>query len=362
LSPNAARALQPALTAARQDPKAGGAMMKAIEKFVAFDQALDTRPAPGTDVIARQINAQIKRYEADRVALLAASERLGGGGMFGGSAEDLVPQINALAESAATLDRLRRLPQSQTTINELRPRPVGAIEKRVTQALVKLADADAEQRAAAAKTIEHVDVLAQAWLATKNSLASPPPEAALQKYANVSAGELEPKLRTLAVDAASGLASGSVDEAKISALDRAAALLDRVRDLGQRDASLATPALQNWADVRMSVEAIDGLTDDYRQALITYATATFNGNAATEPPAPGRLAAVLDRIAAQASACAALPDGPAALVGRFTTSSHNAPFAGVRALSLATYLILSDDTNDAKLKKRLLDGLPAENE
>jgi hypothetical protein len=361
------RALSPAFAYARANPDEAAAVLGAIETFAGIEQRLAAlKPEESNELISRTAQAQFKQLLDLRVGFLEDAEKLGGGGMFISSPKDLTDRIAAMNNAASMLDILKRHPQTMATLVALKPRPTGGLERRATQALVKVAS-DEEAR----QFISNLDKLATVWTDAQQALTTPIASDVMQKYAGTSWEAFQTRIRDTVTEAANaGASTGTLDAAKIDSVGRLLGLVERIRSLGELDARLTIDAAVNrWADCAMDNEKLTKLLDSYRNDFAQIVADTLAGAGGDrEAQRLARryqgLLTTLDLISRAAEPCQQLPAGPMGQVARLTTPSDKAPYAHVRYLSYLTDLIeLTSMSAEAdvetinKLQDQMLDHL-----
>ncbi len=342
LPPDTVRALAPAFAYARENPNESAKILGAIDAFSQIESQLQAlRPTSTTDLPGRQAEAQFKVLLNHRAGFMEDAERLKSTGMFTSSPDDLVKRVDDMKKTIAMIEVLKRHAQTMATLLELKPRPTGALEKRVTQSLVKMADDEAAQT-----FILNLDLLARTWSDAQKSLAKKVDEAIVTKYTGATWGAFETRVRGVVADNANtAAATGAIDAAKLQSLQRLLSMIERLRTLAVLDARLSVDAAVNrWADCALDNEKLAKLLDSYRNDFAAIVTATLQGGG--DENEANRLTRryqgllnTLDRIAEASERCQQLPTGPLGQVARFTTPSDKTPFAEVRYLSFATDLI-----------------------
>jgi hypothetical protein len=375
LTPETLRQLQPAFLYANQNPEQGGKVLAAVETFARVDREM-AAPRPATqDPIGRQIDAQAKLYTTERAGFLGDIDRLKPGSAVAADPAQITQRVEGMEKISAGIFVLRRLAQSQTTLLELKPRPTGGLEKRITQTVVKLGDNDVSARDTARTYLTDVDRLAQAWTDVRGIIAKPVDDAAMQKFTGMTWSAVDARLRATATEQASTLASpiGGLDDAKLDGMVRGATMIEQVQKLADLESRLAAAtAVTRSADCTVTPDKFAKLMDDYRKDFAALFTACLQGG----DPKPLTAAvdryrgvmSVLDRLASLQAECETLPDGTRGLISRLTTPSEGAPFGTIRYLSLMTDLIdLFSGAAEAepeaidKLRQQMLDRLNRNN-
>jgi hypothetical protein len=272
------------------------------------------------------------------------------------AAAHLSPATTTTFEIDQTLDEVKRLYNvaddlmamgpSLDTLNGLKIRPVGALEKRVTTAAyVAVAPALSPNRNDGQKYLNSVHTLANLAHALAARPLSELPSNVVQGWAGGRVEPFENRWKAVIVELAGSLIAGSIDldAGKVVRLHTAQALGDGLRTAAQLEAALPrTPALARWADWSIEPATLQAVLSPYRDAT---AAALF-GYAADNLDAvekwqrlTGRyqplIALILRDTANYADACQNFPIGLAAEVSRLATPFENAPFATERFASYA---------------------------
>jgi hypothetical protein len=367
LSPEFVLALAPAFEYARSQPDQSGKVLGAIETFAQFEQQLPAiKPAAASDAVGRAAEAQFKQLLNLRAGFMEDAGKLKVNSAFASTPDDLSRRIDQMKQSMELLEVLKRLPQTQATLVQLKPRPTGALERRITQSLVKL-DSDSASR----NYLVGLDALATAYSNASQALAERVDEAVVQKYAGTTWEKFESHIKQSATDSASAAAvSGAVDSRATASIQQTLAVVERLRTLATLDARLTIDApINRWADCSLGQEKLTSLLDQYRSDFAQVVTDTLAGKGDAESAAGLRgryrgLFRTLEQIASVADACVQLPSGAMGQVGSLTTPSDKAPFGRVRFLSYMTDLLdltrssaEADLSSVETLETRMLEGL-----
>jgi hypothetical protein len=359
LSPDLRRALAPVLAFAQTHAEQGQKVLNAIEAYAAVCDRLDTMPKHDTVVtnLRRPKDDVAKQIEQARQQFVqSANDATGGPVSFAiEGLENQVADLSQLADLYAALDGMQ---QTYEILNAYKPRPFGAMEQRVLKAALAAASPTrSPTRTAAIQFVLDLVKLGQLSQAlTQRSLGDIPP-AVLQAYAGIGTGELEAKCRAMMGDLVNQVAGGGdMDKAKVARLRSVGELCDGLRLAAMAERALvSTAALHKWVDWSITEPEARGLLDPYKQLLST----AFAGFITETPDVVEKfiaqrgkylpLIALLDRDAAVADQCAALPDGLAGDLARLMTPIEGQPFATERYLSYAArvWQLLADDDPDA---------------
>ncbi len=344
LAPEIVRALAPAFAYARAHPEASAKVLQTIEAFSDIEsQVLSLKPpaAAASDHAHRQAEAQFKQLLNLRAGFIEDAEKMSGSGKGTSTADDLSQRVDSMRTTIASLNILKRHPQTMATLLELKPRPFGALERRVTQSLVKMSDDDA-----ARSFIADLDRIAGTWTMAQKALEAPVDPQIVEKYAATNWQAFEARFRQVVTDSVNVAAStGKVDVSKIESLDRLVAMIQRLRTLANLDSRLQVEAgVNRWADCSINNEKLTKLLDGYRTDFAAIVKETLQGGG--DEKEASRLAdryrglfTTLDAISTATDASQQLPQGPLGQVARFTTPSDKAPYRSIRYLSLMTDLI-----------------------
>lgn len=368
LSAEYMRALGPAFEYARSQPDQSAKILGAIETFAQLEQQLHAlKPVVASDATGRAAEAQYRHLLNLRAGFIEDAGKLKPNGAFSSTPDDLTKRVTELRQTKEMLEVLQRLPQTQATLVQLKPRPTGALERRITQALVKLSDNDSASRS----FLTGLDSLATAYSNANKSLSERVDDAVVQKYAGVSWDKFESHIRQSATDSASAAASsGAVDTRAATSIQQTLAVVDRLRTLATLDARLTIDApINRWADCSLGQQKLTMLLDQYRSDFSQVVSDTLAGRADADTAAglKGRyrgLFRTLEQVASVADACTALPAGVMGQVASLTTPSDKAPFARVRFLSFMTDLLdltrasaEADLSSTESLEDKMLEGL-----
>jgi hypothetical protein len=276
----------------------------------------------------------------------------------------------------AVADDLLAAPASLDALNNLKPRPAGALEKRLaTAAQAAAAPAFAATRSDGQRYLDAVHTLATLVRDLSSKNVSDVPAPVLQAWAGNRLDAFDRRWHAHALDLASALAAGSTDlePAKIARLRTAMKLLDALRTAADLEAALPKlPALTGWADWSIEPAAVSVVVAPYREAT----AAAFAAFVSDSPdpldkwqrlqPRYQALIALVLRDAAYAEQCQSFPIGLAADAARLATAFDNAPFATERYASYAVTLWANferagdydqADRISAALAKRLIGDL-----
>ena len=371
LSPELLKAFAPVITAARDQPEEADKMLSAVEEFSRVDAHMATvRSSVATDAASRAAEQQLKNFAAQRNVVLSAAP------------DEVAGEVAKLKQTADLYDLLKSLPQTQTQLLTLHPRPTGALEKRLMQAVVhSAADGDPQQEASIA-TLTAVGAFVSNWQAAQEAMLKPVDDAEMKKFTGKTWSDATAAVRSTAAELASATASGAdLDVAKIQSLSRIPAVLRGVRRGAAVSAALGdAKALARWADCDLDEKKIAAILQGYQAESSPVASAVIEGGgddkSLTDLENRYRgLLNTLDLIAAAIPACEKMPTDLGWLLCRLTTPSDHTPReAPVRKLCWTTSLLalmqaepdgggdIATQIHDRMLQdlNRMLPGSPAE--
>lgn len=338
--------LAPAFTWAQANPDAGGArLLTTIEQY--FDACAQWDALP-TNVVA--LPAPVRRAVEDirgqftrvRGAFLQEASRIGSPG---GNPASLDAQVEDAKRLCAVADDLLSTPASLDTLNGLKPRPAGALEKRLaTAAASAAAPTFAATRTEGQKFLDAVHNLATLTRELGAKPLTDIPAPVVQTWAGGRLDSFDHRWHTLAADLANSLAAGAtdLDAPKFARLQTGLKLIESLRTAAQLEAALGKiPSLARWADWSIDPAALHAVFAPYKEAT---ASAVFGFSSDTPDaidkwqhlaPRYQPLIALILRDAAYADQCQSLPIGVVADTARLATPFDNAPFATERYASYA---------------------------
>jgi hypothetical protein len=340
--------LAPAFTFAQSNPDVGPRLLATIEQF--FDTCAEWDALP-TNFVA--LPAALRRPAEDlrsqfvrtRGAFLQDASRLGS---FGTTPATLEQHLEEARRLRSVAEDVHAMTPSLDTLNNLKVRPAGALEKRVaTAAAAAAAAAPAANRNDGQKYLDAVHTLANLVrdLSARPLGELPPP--VVQTWAGNRLDAFENRWRNVAGEHATSLTGGAIelDASKVARLQTAMKLGDALRAAAQLEAVLPkTPALARWVDWAVDPATLQVVLSPYKEAT----AGAVLGYASDTPDAVDKwqrlhgryqpLIALILRDAVYADACQGLPIGLAADAARLATPFENAPFATERFASYALTL------------------------
>jgi hypothetical protein len=337
--------LAPAFTWAQANPDAGPRLLATVEQY--FDacarwDALPTNVVALPTPVRRAFDDVRTQFTRVRGAFLQEASRVGSPG---GTPASLDAQVEDAKRLCDVADDLLTTPASLDTLNGLKPRPAGALEKKIATAATSAATPTfAATRSDGQRYLDAVHTLATLTrdLAAKPLSEIPAPVA--QAWAGGRLDAFDHRWRGLAADLATTLAAGAtdLDAPKFARLQVALKLNEALRTAAQLEAALGKAApLSRWADWSIDPAALHAVLAPYKEAT----TAAFLGFASDNPDAVDKwqhlstryqpLVALILRDAPYADQCQSLPIGVVADTARLATPFDNAPFATERFASYA---------------------------
>lgn len=369
VGPDVQKRLAPAFRWAGNHPDARPTVMATVEAYLAACRRADARAAgPRPELAAREAKAvaeAMKTAVAEREAFLvdvAGMNRPSGAFDLAG----LGTRVEQMRRALDAADTYERVPRALQAVLAFRPRPTGALERRVAGAMVLLADArpaalgrDDAARAAA-------DLVRLADLAADPDVPAAVPPDVARAYARNKLAAFEAKRHDLIAELASGLAAGrELDAARAKRLGDMRALRVALAEAAAFEAAVGrSEVLNRWADWPVTAADLRAAVAPYREAM----AAAFEAHAADATP-PADWPAASDRhapvlrfvigLATHADACVTLPAGWPGHAARLATPMDGQPFARERRAAFHLYLVArfreADDDKSAELAIRAVE-------
>jgi len=346
LSASQMQQLGPVFAWAQQNPEGGARAIAAVEKFAHARAKVDARPKPSPAAAAygkalQDLEAQFDRAGA---AFLAAAAEMGKPtGLTGpGELEKAAEEVHRVADLLVKVDGL---PKVVETIVAFKPRPFGALERRV--ALSVNTAASLLGGAGKLDAVRFLDDLARlAGLVTELDAiktSAIPPEVD-RVYAGGKLAQLDAKWRALVSEAASAAVAApgaEIDKARVARLQAALKLLTSLRE-----AVTAELALQNyggfarWVDWKATPQELRELVTPYALVLTTAVGEFVADTAGASQWAKDEkryrpMVVLVERVAPYRDQISQLPAGLTGQVAALATPMDGAPFATERYVSIA---------------------------
>jgi hypothetical protein len=353
LAPETAQQFAPAFVFIQENREEGQQVLATLERFFELSTRFNQRaPVELPAHFQQPLDALIKQFKDLQGDFVTASEQLGQEGAFGTKVQDLQKTVGEMQRALDLMRSIEALPRGIATLNVYKPKPAGALEKRVgTTLTMATAEAKSPQRDAADKLLADLAALSK----LTDDLASRPaaniPQQIAQAYAGGKVQAMESKWRVTIGDVASQLAAGNAADARtLAQVNTAAGLYDALTSAEALESAVQrASALQRWADWGVTGDQLRKAFSPYRDAML----AGFEGftSEGDDHDAAARslerwtrvqrrfepLAGYVKRVAAYADQCASLPgvDGLATEAARLMTPLDKQPFATERFASLA---------------------------
>lgn len=321
----------------------GAKALAAVEAYNEVVAAFEARKTPTglPPNVKRAADGVLRQFASARATFMEDAIGIGAGGIMAASPKQLDEDVAEMKKSLERLGLVERSPSAVDTLLAYKPRPVGAIEKKVIAALISVSgEATAKMpEEDAVAFLSSVDALASA---SKRVAAGDLPTTAADAgaWAGQGPAALSKALTTTFGSAVNALATpaGTVDAGVTEKLAMAGEVCDLLREAGEIDKSLASLAtLARWSDWGVTATQVEAIVKPYKDA----AAVTVDGLIDDSPGAGeqwprvtrkyGPVVAYLREMAAYVPPCSTLPDGPTAAIARLATPLDERSFTDVRA-------------------------------
>ena len=335
----------PALSAARvADPDAGAKLMAAIELFVQQDARLAALSAAKSSelsgVYAKAADDARRRAEAARETFIDAASST----TFSRNADVLRRQAETMRKALDARAAVARTPAVMKTLNALRPKPFGGVDRRVQAAVAAWGPESTDvARDASTEFLTQLARLAELVEQTNRPTTAPKDDAAYRQYTGGELGAFHDARKAAVVALVNAVAAGQpLDNAAFAPIDTANVLLAAV-ELGVKaeQAIAQADALRRWVDWGVESETLDAVLVPYRKATSLavegfsqgdrYALEEWDAHRKRYEP----LVKLLVRVSGRAAECGTLPTGRTGALARLVTPLADQPYAAERAARLA---------------------------
>ncbi len=345
LSSNQTAMLAPLFAWAEQNPDGASRVLSATEKYLKCQARFDALPRPTatTGALRKSVEEVVKQYEptaagfASAVAELTKPNSTMAAGDLDKVAEELLRQIDLL-------EKLEQLPRAIEAVFAYKPRPFGALEKRLQTVTAASSPIAGQARTDAVKLIDEVVQMA----AVANDVAAVKtlgvPLDIEKLYAGGQLAQLDLHWKALMGEVVSGVAGGApLDHKKLNRVALAKDLVLALQEAATVEGIAANYGMLNrWVDWKLSQDELRSLFAPYAKAMTDAYTAYMADAADTADKwkqAQKRYRPIMILAADVVSyrdECAAFPpSGLPALVGALLTPmDEKAPFATQRYASL----------------------------
>jgi hypothetical protein len=338
LKPETQQKVAPALAWAANNTEGGPAVMATVEAFLASSARLDARFAGGT--APQPLPAREAKLLADTLKAAGQSrdQFLAAAGRQIIDPATLSAEAQALASSVELADVIEKLPKSQAAVLAMKPRPAGAVERRVSMAMLALGDpkTSASARAEATRTLTTLQMLAD--LSGEGDIAAPVLSPDVQRlYAKNQLPALETRRRDVIAELASQFAAGEpLDSQRLLRVQQIKQVRQAVYEAVLLEQALSKmPLAARWVDWAVPADDVAAMMKPYRDGLAAIVEAYATGVAA--PPSIAELSArygpfvkLISRLNAPADASAGLPAGLVGHLGRLMTPLDTPAFSAER--------------------------------
>jgi hypothetical protein len=347
LSPALQQRLAPALVWAGEHPNEAARLLEVIERYAAECDRLDARAAATQPTLpqreAKAVADALKVATREREAFLADAALLGKPGQRV-DVKALGSRVDALRSAVDAVDTYERVPKALQTLLPFKPRPTGALERRVAGLVAAVLDArPSPMKEEAGKALPELVRLAEQ--AADAATPAVVPADVQQLYTRGKLTAFDAERRDLITELASQLAVGKEpDPARIDRLKQMRAVRAALADAAAFDLAVRrADALARWVDWAVAPAELQVLVTPYRETIAGLVEAyagdavpTADWGAVEARYAP--LVRQLVNLLPYADACAALPPELAGHLGRLMTPMEGVPFAPERRAAVAVKL------------------------
>lgn len=336
--------LESVLTLAIEDDKEGAAILATIERFLELSQQFrattsDFKSTGAYQQALERLAEAFAKSEGDFMSDAASMGGLGGNGLEAWSAH-----LSEMSRLMAIREKIDQLSQNASALTNLKTRPTGAAEKRITQTLnAVLSNKHSPQRESAMRDLNAVASLAFAAGTSAKDGAPIAPEI-VASYASDRLDAFDARRKTIAGELANQWAAGTaLDAGKLHMLEQSSDMRNALAGAGAVESAVKqTEILSRWIDFHVKPEQLARRLEPYRENL----AAAFEGFARGDAEAierwdrsRGRYQALVDFLTRVATAygeeCAAMPAGDEAALLQLLAPLDRQPFADMRYASFA---------------------------
>lgn len=248
--------------------------------------------------------------------------------------DELVKHVEEMRRIYGIGEDLAAMGPSIEHLNTYKPRPMGALERKVQVAANAAVNASPSvNRNDAEKYLSAVHELAERskHMATRTLTDVPAPVS--QAWSGGKADSIEAKWKAVVGELLTSLIGNALelDKAKVAKFDAAAALGDSLKQAAQLEAALAKIApLSRWADWSIDPQTLTMMVGTYREALagafVAYIGDRDDDRWHKAAPRFAAISALVIRGSAYAEQCQNLPIGLAGDLSRLATRLEGEPF------------------------------------
>jgi hypothetical protein len=362
--------LGPAFIWVNNNPESAAPVLGSIEKYIQLCTRADARKeAQGiAPTQKKSLDLLQLAFDKHRIAFIQDSANLGSNLNFvATSPGNLAEHIDVMTDTLGQMESIEALPRAIQIVLAMRPKPTGAIERKLT-----LAYADMSTPTITATHDASLKFIADAEkLAQLADTPGPPPgmaPAALKAYTHDRFPGVQTRRTAILTGLASQLATGrEMDAADMSKMQILHDLMDSlVLDSSVEICLAKADVLNRWADWSITPAQIRALVAPYRDATASAFDGFADDNATPLfrwPDQHKRYLPILllaREAGSYADQCADMPAGLPGDFARLLTPMEKQPFATERNASLAVILWqASAAANDPKLTDNMFDAMLA---
>ncbi len=331
---------------AQQRGDEGAKALSAVEAYNEVVAAFDAREAPLPSALPPNVRKAAQSLEQQfanaRATFIDSAMQIGNGGIMAPPVKQLDDDVNAMRDAMNRLGMAERSPSTVDTLLAYKPRPVGSIEKRVILALLAVSNEPTAKMPMdeAVGLLTTLDTLANlsrrigaADLVTATTGAEAWAGQGVEPLARSVTGTFTTALNGLSVP------TGTVEPAVLDQLKVTAEVCELLREAVAIDKAAGSLApLERWADWGVTASQLEGVLKPFRDSVaITVDGLVSNSPGAGEQwPRVNRryrpVVAYLQDMTAYAPGCAALPNGPAAVIAQLATPLDERSFTEIRTV------------------------------
>lgn len=347
LTPEQTTQFAPLLAWCREQGEYGDRVLAALERYLTMRRRFDSRrkqPAPMPQVQSA-IAEMERQFAAAGTAVVMGAVSIPRGPAATQPVATLETRVDEAKRILETLERLDAVAGALEAIAPLKPRPTGALERRIALAAAALgASATPANKAEAIRFLDQLIELHRAMGEMTRLVPNDIPSPLEKRWAGGKLADLDAKWREAASDAASSLAAtGELNRARLARLGAALELYEALRQAVRADQALVAGGahLARWVDWRLTLEDLKMLLSPYREAMADAFSGYVLERAGWEAAwraAERRwrpLVGLVGRIGAYSEQCAAFPSGLTLAGASLMVPMDGAPFGAERLAAFA---------------------------
>ncbi len=349
LAPQVRQKIAPALAWSQDHPEQADVALGAIQTYTDSSARVENSPAATTVPPAwRSAADELRKQFHQRAEQFLTEANEVGDGAFATSPQTLQASADELRRLARLIEQVSQLDATMQSIAAFRPRPTGALERRVALAVQSAINPTrSPARSEADSAIGELHRLRR-LIDDLNAAAADVPQSVATSYAAGQLGAFDTRSRAMVSDLASQLGTGStMDRARLDRLHAGIELREALRIAGGVEFNVSRLSLlDRWVDFSLAPDEFAAIIGPYRAATAAAVSGFIAEN--DEPIRAWRKVqnryapylAWVNRAASYADACNALPSQP--LVGELgrliTPLADNKAFDAERYASFVSWL------------------------